>query len=140
MPDNIESIAKGQLEAYNDRDFNKFVSLVTPDFVFNEMPTGRVINGTEEFRLIWDTWTTAFPDNHGQILNTFSAGNKVVIELSWSGTHKGPLVTPDKEFPATGNKFSKGSACQIIDVENGKVTQINHYFDILTIMNQLGLV
>jgi len=45
-----------------------------------------------------------------------------------------------KEFTPTGKKFSNGTACQIIEVQNGKVTQINHYFDILTIMNQLGLV
>jgi len=139
MPNQILEIAKGQLEAYNDRNFDRFASLVSPDFIFNEMPTGRVINGIEEFRLIWDTWTSAFPDNHGEILNSFTAGNKVVIEISWRGTHKGLLVTPEKEFPPTGKIFSNGSACQIVDVQDVKVTQINHYFDILTIMTQLGL-
>ena len=137
----ILAVARGQVEAYNDRDFNRFTELVTEDFIFNEMPTGRVVKGIGEFRLIWDVWTTAFPDNRGEILNAFNAAdNRAVLELSWSGTHNGPLVTPEKEIPPTGNKFSNGMACQIVEVKDGRVTKINHYFDILTVMNQLGVI
>lgn len=133
-------VAKGQVEAYNDRDFNKFRELVADDFIFNEMPTGRIISGIDEFKMIWNIWTTAFPDNHGEIQNAFNAaGDRVVIEISWSGTHNGPLVTPETEIPPTGNKFDNGLACQIVDVQEGKVVKINHYFDILTIMKQLGV-
>ena len=134
-------VAMGQGEAYNERDFDKFASLVAPDFIFNEMPTGKVIKGLEEFRQIWDIWTTAFPDNIGEIKNAFTADrDMVVLELSWSGTHQGPLATPDKEIPPTGKRFENGAACQLVTVMNGKVTKINHYFDILTILTQLGVI
>ncbi|MGI9553569.1 MAG: ester cyclase [Thermodesulfobacteriota bacterium] len=135
----ILAVAKGQVEAYNERDFDKFASLVSADLIFNEMPTGRVIKGIDEFRLIWNVWTTAFPDNYGDILNAFTTDNIAVLELAWSGTHNGPLLTPEKEFPPTGNEFSNGLACQIVYVNEGKVTKINHYFDILSIMRQLNI-
>lgn len=130
--------AKGQVEAYNERDFDKFKKLVSPDLIFNEMPTGRVVRGIDEFQLIWDVWTTAFPDNQGALLNSVGFGDKEILELSWSGTHNGPLVTPEIEIPPTGNKFSNVPACQVVDVHEGKVTKINHYFDILSIMHQYG--
>ena len=65
------------------------------------------------------------------------AGNTVTLELTWRGTHKGPLLTPTGALPPTGRTIEI-RACQVVDVAEGKVVGIRHYFDMALLLEQLG--
>ena len=50
----------------------------------------------------------------------------------------GALQSPDGEIPPTG-KSMEVRACQVTELEGDKAKAIRHYFDLATMMQQLGL-
>ncbi len=61
-----------------------------------------------------------------------------VFGLTWRGTHTGPIAGPDGEIPASGKSFET-RGCQVIEMDGDRAKVIRHYFDIGTMMSQLGL-
>lgn len=68
-----------------------------------------------------------------------TAGDLVVIEGTWSGTHTGPMQTPQGEVPPTGTR-AKVPFAGVVRVRNGKLASVHNYFDTGGMMAQLGLV
>lgn len=84
-------------------------------------------------------WKRAFPDARGRVLAAYADGPTVVVELEWEGTHTGPMTTPTgDELPPT-QKRATVKACQVIEVDGGRIKSIRHYFNLMTLMNQLGV-
>ncbi|MFQ5950555.1 MAG: ester cyclase, partial [Candidatus Geothermarchaeales archaeon] len=82
---------------------------------------------------------TAFPDLHVETTRAFGRGDWVCVEHITSGTHTGPMGTPDGEtIPATNKKMRFEDAL-VFKVENDKITRRHLYFDQLGFMAQLGL-
>ena len=87
----------------------------------------------------WKGWAQAFPDSKGSFDRTHVAGNDtVVLELTWRGTHQGPLETPMGSIPATGKKIEI-RAVAIIELKGEKARTQRHFFDMATLLQQLGL-
>jgi hypothetical protein len=55
------------------------------------------------------------------------------------GVHTGPLETPTGIIPAS-NKPLELPACQVFQVEGGKVQSFTQYLDMLTMLTQIGAV
>ena len=70
-------------------------------------------------------------------MREFASGDTAVLELVWKGVHTGPLQTPTGIIPAS-NKPIEMPACQVSKVEGGKVKNVSHYFDMLTMLTQIG--
>ena len=87
---------------------------------------------------IFRGWATAFPDSQGEISNTIHSDNMVVLEVTWRGTHTGPLQTPKGTIPPTGKRI-EFRACQVHTITNGKIQTTRHYFDMATLLQQLGV-
>ena len=87
---------------------------------------------------VWKGWGAAFPDSKATFHSACASGNTVVIELTWNGTHTGPMATPDGEVPATGKSISMRGVI-VSELEGGKVASARQYFDMATMMSQLGL-
>ena len=62
----------------------------------------------------------------------------VILELSWTGTMTGPMESPAGEIPPT-NKSFVNRGCQIVELEGDRSKAIRHYFDIATMMSQVGI-
>ena len=60
-----------------------------------------------------------------------------MLELTWRGTHEGPLQTPKGSIPATG-KSIEIRACAVIQVAGEKARSQRHYFDMATLFQQIG--
>ena len=60
-----------------------------------------------------------------------------VLEVTWTGTHTGPLEGPTGTIAATG-KQQTTRAGWVMEFDNGKLNQSRHYFDMLSFMRQLG--
>jgi steroid delta-isomerase-like uncharacterized protein len=133
----ILEIAKSQITAYNDKNWPAAKESLAADVVYDEAATQRKIKGADGVLTAWKGWGTAFPDSKGSFDKDMVSGNTAVIELTWRGTHKGPLQLPGKELAATG-KTIEIRACQIIEVSGGRVQAVRHYFDMATMLRQLG--
>ena len=138
MPDQaLVDAAKASILAYNEKDWDAVKRTVTSGLVYDEVSTNRKTQGVDEVITTWKGWATAFPDSKATFEDAHVSGNTVILELTWRGNHTGALQTPAGEVPATGKPIEV-RACQIIDVVDGKTQQVRHYFDMATLMKQIG--
>ena len=135
----ILEVAKSQLIAFNDKNWDAVKEVLATDTVYDEVATQRRIQGVEEVLSAWKGWAKAFPDAKGNIDKETVGGNTVVIELTWRAMQTGLLQLPGKDLAATGKKVEL-RACEIIEVSDGKVKTLRHYFDLSSLLRQLSVV
>ena len=69
--------------------------------------------------------------------SSVASGNTAVLEVTWKGTHTGPLVTAAGTIPASG-KSQETPAAIFFVFEGGKIKASRHYFDSMTLLKQIG--
>lgn len=130
--------AKAPILAYNDKNWDAVRNAVAAGYVYDEIGTNRKVTGADKVVETWRGWATALPNSKATIHDTFVSGNTVVVELTWKGTHTGPLQTPEGTIAPTG-KTIEIRACQVTEITNNKAQTTRHYFDMVTLLRQLGV-
>ena len=130
--------AKAPMLAYNDKDWDAVRASLSPDFVYDEIATSRKTQGADQAIQLWQGWAAAFPDSRATFHREIASGNTVIFEVSWQGTHQGPLETPGGSIPATGKRIDV-RACMAFEVENDRAKVQRHYFDMMTLLRQIGM-
>ena len=131
--------ARGVVDAFNASDWERCKAALATDSVYDEVGTSRRVKGAGEIIPCWQAWKKAMPDVKGTVTNAFATGNTVVLEVTWKVTHTGPLVGPKRTVPATG-KQQTTRAGWVMNFDSGKIDQSRHYFDMLSFMQQLGVL
>jgi steroid delta-isomerase-like uncharacterized protein len=131
----LKGHATALIEAFNNNDLDTYMTLAG-DGVYNEVATGRSVSGPE-LRAALDGWKTAFSDVTGTISNTIVVGDQIVQEITWTGTHDGPLLTPGGEIPASGNRQTT-PAVIVSEYEGDRLKESRHYFDLMGLLAQIG--
>jgi steroid delta-isomerase-like uncharacterized protein len=129
--------ARENVEAYTTGDWQRLKALLASDVVYDEVGSQRRMRGADQLVEAYQGWKRAFPDGKGTIRNAFANGNSVAIEVTWTGTHSGPLMGPGGTIPASGKSFSLPGA-QLITFEGDKVKELHQYFDLMTLLQQIG--
>ena len=129
-------IAKRGIEAFNNGDWDAVRAAFTPNATYNEVGTGRLITGADGIVEALQGWKTAFPDVRGTVTNAFASGDQVSLEISWKGTHTGPLETPSGTIEASG-KSQTTPALMTVIIEGDKIAEQRHYFDMMTLLSQI---
>jgi len=137
-PQTLIDTARAPILAYNEKNWDKAVASITPDFVYDEVATRRRIEGPDNALAVWKGWAQAFPDSKASFHSASVSGETVVIEVTWRGTHEGPLQTPAGAIPATGKRIEI-RACNIFEIRGEKVRTQRQYFDMATMLEQLGV-
>ncbi len=137
-PQSLIDTAKATILAYNEKDWNKARSILAPDLVYDEVGTQRKLQGADETIAVWQGWAKAFPDSKGTIHSAIASGNTVVVEVTWKGTHTGPFQSAKQTVPATNKPFQV-RACVVFELAGEKVKVERHYFDMMTLLGQLGI-
>jgi steroid delta-isomerase-like uncharacterized protein len=84
-------------------------------------------------------YVSAFPDNRFEVKNTVAAGDQVVMEGDWVGTHRGPLPLPSgQSIPATGRAV-RSPFVTVFRVSEGRIVSHRGYWDLAGFLTQLGL-
>ena len=133
----IVTLARKQVEAFNSGDWEQMRALLTSDSLYDELGTQRKIEGPEKIVELFKGWKTAFPDAVGTVTSAFASGNKAALEVTWKGTHTGPLETAAGTIPASGNS-QETPAAFFLTFEGDKVKESRHYFDSMTLLKQIG--
>ena len=131
--------ARDSVSAFNNSDWGKYQELFTSDCLYDEVGTSRRLEGLDAIVSALKGWKEAMPDVKGTVTNAVSAGNTVTLEVTWKGTHTGPLQGPSGTVPATGKQQTTRSGW-VLDFEGGKVKSSRHYFEMLAFMQQLGVL
>jgi len=139
MSQALTDAAKASVVAYNDKNWEAVTKTVTDDVEYDEVATNRTLRGPSDVIAAWKGWATTLPDSRATFEAAHVSGNTVVLELTWRGTHSGPLQTAAGAIPATGRKIEI-RAVQIVDLTaEGKTRRVRHYFDMATLLAQLGV-
>jgi steroid delta-isomerase-like uncharacterized protein len=122
-------------ELLNAGDIEGFGALLADGFVEHEETPGLAPtkDGVMEF---FRMYRAAFPDLRMEPEDVLASGAKVVTRVRATGTHKGEFMG----MPATGNSFD----VELIDImrfdEDGLVAEHWGVVDMLSMMQQLGMV
>jgi steroid delta-isomerase-like uncharacterized protein len=138
-PQALTDVAKALIAAYNDRNWERAKNSITADFVYDEVATGRKITGADETLAAWKGWAEAFPDSKGSFQSSHvTEQGVVVLELTWTGTHQGPLQTPKGPIAPTGKRIEV-RGCAVMEISGEKARTQRHYFDMATLLQQIGV-
>jgi steroid delta-isomerase-like uncharacterized protein len=133
-----EALVRALYDAFNDRDFDRWLESVTRDIEIVNVATGETFRGTEGQRQYQQNWAAAFPDGRAEITKVIDGGDSVAVEFTGRGTHSGPLRGPAGEIAPT-NRRAAVSFCDVHEIRGGKIARTRTYFDAATMMRQLGL-
>jgi steroid delta-isomerase-like uncharacterized protein len=136
-PSQLIDAAKAPELAYNDKNWNAVRASVTSDVLYDEIATRRRLQGADQVIAAWQGWAKAFPDSKATFNNAFASGTTVVLELTWQGTHTGPLETPAGTIAATGKRIEV-RGCVVSELVGDKTKVQRHYFDMATLLEQIG--
>ena len=135
--DELVKIARKQIDAFNDGDWEQIRGLLASDARYHEFGTERAIEGPEQIIEAFKGWKTAFPDAAGTVTSSVASGHTAVLEVTWKGTQTGPLTTAAGTIPASG-KRQETPAAVVYVFEGAKVKASRHYFDAMTLLKQIG--
>ena len=125
-------------DTFNAHDTDGFAGVLADDAVFTA-PGGLRGAGKDACVQFYGSWFAAFPDAHVDVHRLHILGDVAVEEGTFTGTHDGPLHTPDGTIPATGRPVSV-DYIQVLRFRDGWHVSFNLMFDRLLMLEQLGVV
>jgi len=131
------TIAREQVDAFNTGDWERLQAGLAADARYHEFATQREVEGPEKIVELFKGWKTAFPDAAGTVTSAVGSGNMAALEVTWKGTHTGPLETAEGTIPASG-KRQETPAAIVFTFEGGKIKEDRQYFDLMTLLKQIG--
>ena len=126
------------IDAFNAHDEERIRELNGENSVF-EAPGDVRVEGRDAATEYAMAWLRAFPDARLEVRNELVAGEWVVQEFTFTGSHEGTLMSPAGAIPAT-HKTLNGRGVQIFRVEGETVAETRLYFVQVQVMTQLGLM
>lgn len=135
--DNV-TVIHSSVAAFGRGDARGAAAPYADDAEYVELGTGQTYRGRAQIEAAFTGWLGAFPDAKGEVKNAVAAGDQVAIELTYQGTHSGPLPTPQGKIPAT-RKVVEVPAAAVFTLRDGKIRSHRLYFDMATLTRQLGL-
>ncbi|HSD90310.1 MAG TPA: ester cyclase [Kofleriaceae bacterium] len=131
-------IIKKHLADYSASKWDDYKSALSNNATYEEIATGTRVKGPDEVVKAVQKWKRAFPDLRANVLNAKLSGDTVICEVQWEGTHTGPLDGPFGTIQAT-NKRGTVKAVEVFRLEKDKIVEVRHYFDLLTVLSQMGI-
>ena len=119
---------------WNGRNPGLVGELFAPNVVL-ETPDGPIAGHDGVLGLL-QTYQTAFPDFHDSIEALLDAGDQVILQWRFTGTHRGSLAG----IPASGRKVNAGPGIAIIRVEGGKISSGQFVWDRYDLLQQMGVL
>jgi predicted ester cyclase len=132
-----KQILERNLRAVNGRDLDGYLANQQPDVEF-VLPGGITLRGREQVGQYTRAMWGAFPDGKLSFGQQVLADAGAATEVVFSGTHTGPMNTPNGPLPPTGKRVNVHSL-SILSFEDGRIASEHVYMDQLELMTQLGL-
>ncbi len=133
---NLEKWVKDDEAAWTSHDLDKMVAVYTDDCIIEDVALGKVLQGKEAIRAFFKEFLTACPDDGSlMIKSSFASGNRMCMEFIMGGTIKGSFLG----LPVTGKAFSIRGV-HLCEMRGDKVSRVTDYWDMASVMRQLGLL
>jgi steroid delta-isomerase-like uncharacterized protein len=121
-------------QAEMDLDLDRTLATLNeaPDYKVNDTE----FSGRESVRAFYANMFTGFPDLHFDITRRYVSDEAIILEGTFSGTHKGLW----NGIPATGRRVQFPFCAIFLFEENDRLTGERTYFDSALLLRQLGLL
>ena len=123
---------------FNDRDWSHASDVLSPD-VQSTSPGVGTMTGIDPFIGFAQGFVSALPDSRLEVETVTEDGNRIVCEGRYTGTHTGPLMTPQGEVPPSGRTLNLPYA-DVFEIEAGRIARHRTYYDQMDFAQQLGLI
>lgn len=130
----LTAIVRDVIDAFNAKDLDKLASCAYPDAKTLNVPYDVKLGFREDAEM----WIRAFPDATCELTSLIGQGDCVIAEFTGRGTHTGLLKGPTGDLAPTGRKVEV-PCVQVFKLRSGKITESRTYFDVATLLSQLGL-
>ncbi len=132
--DNIALMKRFVEEVWNKGNLNVADELSVSNAIFHD-PLSKRLDSLDAFKKHVHNLRNAFPDLHVKIEDISTSGDKVYMRWTVTGTNKGP-------FQGSGatNKSGTTPGMSINRIQNGKIVETWMSYDVLGLLQQLGLV
>jgi steroid delta-isomerase-like uncharacterized protein len=127
-------IHRALLDAWNHRDFDRYRSLLHADYSYTGGDGKELTGGPDLGFQIAQMYAGAFPDGRAEITRVHFEGDTSIAEFVARGTHNGELLG----IAPTGRTIEV-NICSVVEVKDGKAYREREYFDMLTMLVQLGV-
>lgn len=134
-----EAVVRTVYDAFNDRDFDRAVSVVSDDAEWTNVPTGETLRGRDGVQQFLQRWGGGFPDGRIEVSSIKAGEGFAVVEFVGRGTNSGSLQTPAGDLPPT-NRSVEVRFCDVVEVSDGRITGGRTYWDMASLMTQLGVM
>jgi len=129
--DRDAAVAEKLIAAWNSHSPDKMVPLFTDDIFYEDVAFGEISHGSAELRKFAASEFAGVPDLELKLVHANVQGGHATVEWTFSGT--------DKYVFKTGKKFSVRGV-SVIDVREGKISRCQDFYDVASIMRQVGLL
>jgi steroid delta-isomerase-like uncharacterized protein len=120
-------------EIINQKELEAFYQIIAPECVFH-LAVGDI--SAEEYRQFGEMlFRSIVPDFYITVEDIFAEEDKVVMRLTWSGTHSGEL----RGVAPTGNKIEM-TEIAICKIANRQIVEIWAEQNELRLLEQLGAI
>jgi ketosteroid isomerase-like protein len=138
--DEQTAIIEERIQATNDRDWDRWQALHTPDALRTAPELDVPLRGAPALRAAIETLSVAFPDYHLELEQAFGQGEWLALRIHTTGTMTGPLLLSDgTEVPATGQSIEQDWSA-LVRFDGDQIAEFHEFYDQLTLMLQLGLI
>jgi steroid delta-isomerase-like uncharacterized protein len=135
--DEIVALVESLAEAWNSRDLERLLSLLTDDVVWDDPAMEKPASGRDAVCAFSLRVLRAFPDFHYEIVNPVCvAGDGSMCAVPWriTATSLGPLDPPG--FAPTGRRVNS-TGVDLLHLKDGRVSCITTVFNPLPVAHQL---
>ncbi len=103
-----------------------------------DVPSGAILRGPDGHKRFMLFFVENFPDVRIELINAFAIEDRVVLEGTSRWNDTGPLPLPSGALPIM-RRSGELRCCLVFQIRNGKIVSIHTYYDMMTLLEQLGL-
>lgn len=129
-----KALSRQWREEFDKKNWAALDEFVAPNVVMHFAGNPEPIN-REELEQMLKMFYTAFPDLHHTFDDQIAEGDKVMLRLTFRGTHQGEF----QGIPPTGKEIAI-TAIVVDRIEGGKIVEHWSNMDNLSLMQQLGVI
>lgn len=120
---------------WSSNDTDAFLSLFTQNCHYEDVAFGLTNEGKPQLKDFFRATRTALPDLKMSLQSCFTTENHGAIEWLMTGTHQGAF----HDIPATGQAIQVRGMTWI-ELEDGKIKTNRDYYNLLTVLKQIGMM
>ncbi len=118
---------------------DKSLAAFAADAEIIDVPSGATLHGPDGPKRFMLFFVEKFPDSRVELTDVFATEDRVALEYTWRWNDAGPLPLPSGDLPSMRHS-GELRCCLVLQIRNGKIASLHQYYDMLTQMEQLGLV